>query len=310
MQRIAVTILGGSDRKPGAMPESGGALHPLATYKGVAIQLAGRPLVAWLVERLLATRGFGPVTIAGPARVYGPLGLEARVLDTDGSVATNLRAAIEAHQSPGPLAVLACDVLPSREELDELRRRYEEAAPCALWFPFVRVPADRSQLGAFAWKPAYTVVLADGDRVAILPGHIGIFDPAALRLPLFYRLLDAAYRTRNHSVAYRRALMLRTVLFSLLAQDVKRLARLRAPTRTLTVLRSGFALAREVRAKRIRLEELEELLGRIFLREQAGATAGRGIRTPILDMIRLAEDIDTEEEARAIHGEVRSLPTP
>ena len=314
MRSIAVTILGGSDRKPGTMPASGGALHPLATYKGVAIQLEGRPLVAWLVERLRATRGFGPVTIAGPARVYGPLGLEARVLDTDGSVATNLRAAVEAHaaEHSGPLAVLACDVLPSREELDELRRRYEEAVPCALWFPFVRVPPDPEQLGAFAWKPAYTVVLPDGARVPILPGHLGIFEPALLRLPLFYRLLDAAYRTRNHSVAYRRVVMLRMVLLSLLAQDVKRLARLRAPSRTLTVVRNGLALAREVRARRIRLEELEELLGRIFLREQAGTSAerGRGIRTPILDMIRLAEDVDTEEEARAIQGEVRPLTTP
>jgi len=303
MQPVPVTILCGSDRKPGTLPEGSSELHPLATYKGVAIRIEGRPLVAWLVERLLASKGFGPVTLAGPARVYGALGLDARVVDTDASVARNLRAAIEAH-SGGPLAVLSCDVLPSTAEFAELRARYEEALGNALWFPFVRVPKDLKELGAFAWKPEYSVVLGSGEEVRILPGHLGILDPQCVRLPLFYRLLDSAYRTRNHSVAYRRVVMLRTVLLSLLGQDLRRLARLRAPSRTLTVLRSGLKLAHELRAGRIRLAQLEQLIGRIFLHEQAG-----GVRYPIIDMISLAEDIDTEEEARSVHGEVRQ-PSP
>jgi len=290
MQSVPLTILGGSDRKPGVLPESGGALHPLATYKGVAIRVGGRPFIAWLVERLLASKGFGPITIAGPSRVYEPLGLPARVLDTDASVAANLRAAIEAHEE-GPLAVLSCDVLPSVAELAELRARYEEARPCALWFPLVRVPADPSELGAFAWKPEYTVVLESGESVPVLPGHLGILDPAQLRLPLLYRLLDAAYRTRNHSVSYRRGVMLRTVLLAP-----------RSPGRTWKILASGLKLARELRAGRLRRTELEQLIGRIFLNEH-----GSGIHYPILDMISLAEDIDTEEEARAIHGEIEPL---
>ncbi len=283
------------------MPESGSSLHPLATYKGVAVRLDGRPLVALLVERLLASRGFGPVTIAGPARVYAPLGLAARIVDTDASVARNLRAAIEAHGANEPLAVLACDVLPSTAELGELRSRYEEAAPCALWFPFVRVPRDRQALGPFAWKPDYVVVLDAGEVVRILPGHLGICAPSALRLPLLYRLFDSAYRTRNHSVGYRRAVMLRTVLASLILQDLKLLASLALPSRTFTIVRSGLRLAREVRAGRIRLAELEQLIGRIFLRQHRPLPApGLKVRFPILDMISLAEDIDTEEEARAL----------
>jgi hypothetical protein len=124
--------------------------------------------------------------------------------------------------------------------------------------------------------------------VPILPGHLGILDPSSLNLPLLYRLFDDAYRTRNQSVAYRRGVMLRTVLFSP-----------RPPRRTLRIVGSGLRLARELRAGRLRLVELEQLVGRIFLCEHAA-----GIRYPILDMIRLAEDIDTEEEARAIHGEI------
>jgi len=302
-----VTILGGSDRKASTLPESGGGLHPLATYKGVAIRVDGRPLIELLVERLRSVPGFGPIAIAGPARVHGPLALPVKIVDTDGSVATNLHAAFEAHVADGggPLAVLACDVLPTSAELSELRLRYEEASPCALWFPFVRVPSDPTRLGAFAWKPAYRVVLASGETVPILPGHLCILDPATLRLPLLYRLLDTAYRTRNHSVAYRRAVMLRTVLASLLLQDLKRLATLHAPTRTATILASGLHLARELRAGQLRLAELERLIGRIFLRQQlAGLPPERGIRYPIVDLISLAEDVDTEEEVRAIRGEV------
>lgn len=311
MDSVPVTILGGSDRKAGTMPAGGEALHPLATYKGAGIRIEGRPLIALLVERLRAARGFGPVTVAGPVRVYGPLGLDAHLLDTDAGVAENLRVAIEAHEASrtGPLAVMACDILPSTGELEALRVRYEEAAPTALWFPFVRVPADPDQLGAFAWKPVYRVVLPSGESVRILPGHLGIFEPSSLRLPLLYKLLGTAYRTRNHSVAYRRAAMLRRVLASLLLQDLQRAVRLHAPNRTLTIVRSGLRLARELRGGRLRLDELEQLIGRIFLREAAAHRPERGIRYPILDTVSLAEDIDTEEEARALHGEVRSVRT-
>jgi hypothetical protein len=155
------------------------------------------------------------------------------------------------------------------------------------------------------------MVLASGEAVRILPGHLAVFDPAALRLPLLYRLLDAAYRTRNRSVRYRRAVMLRTVLVSLLAQDVKLLATLHAPSRTVTIVRSGLRLAHELRSGRIRLAELELLIGRIFLRaRRAGLAPERGVSYPIVDMISLAEDVDTEEEAREIHAEVRPLVTP
>lgn len=305
MRPIPAVILGGSDRRPAALPASGRALHPLASYKGVDIQVGGRPLIAILIERLSQAGGFSPLVIAGPARVYAPLGLPARIADCDRSVGDNLRAGLRslATEYSGPLAVMACDVLPSAAELSELRARHEAEAPCALWLPFVRVPSDRSRLGAFAWKPIYRVALPDGAEAQILPGHFGVLDPAALRLPLLFRLFDAAYRTRNRSIAYRRSVMLRMVLFSLLFQDLKRLATLRAPTLTATILRSGLRLASELRARRLSLAELERLIGRIFLRREfVRLPSERGIRLPILDTLSLAEDADTEEEARAIQG--------
>lgn len=307
MESIPVTILGGSDRKPGVLPPSGVGLHPLSSVKGVSIRIEGRPLVAHLVERVTAAEGFGPISIAGPAEVYEPLGLDARIVDTDGSVAANLRAGIEASErtSDGFLAILACDVLPSAEELSSLRTRFEEARSCSLWFPFVRLPEDPSELGAFAWKPVYRLVPSGGsEAVRILPGHLGIFDPDMLRLPLLYKLLDGAYRTRNRSIATRRAVILRMVLLSLLAQDLKLLASLRLPSRTLTVLSSGLRLAGRLRVGSIEQAELEKLIGRIFLRTQV--SAGREIRYPIVDVISLAEDIDTEEEATQLVREIEA----
>jgi hypothetical protein len=298
MQSIPVTILGGSDRKPGALPPSGEGLHSLATYKGVAIRVRGRPLIEILVERLTAAEGFGPVCIAGPARVYEPLGLDARILDTDGSVGVNLRLAIESGErsADGMLGILACDVLPTVRELEMLRARFEDARPCALWCPFVPLSEDPERLGAFAWKPSYRIVPhGASEAVKILPGHLGIFDPGTLRLPLLYRLLDANYRARNRSVATRRATLLRAVFGSLVKRDLKLLLRLRAPLRTAIVVSCGLRLARLVRSGNLEQAELERLIGRVFLRSRVPHE--RGMRFPILDVLSLAKDIDTEEEA-------------
>lgn len=298
---IPVTILGGSDRRPGHLPE--GDLHALATYKGIGIRVSGRPIAAHLVERLRAAAGFGPIAIAGPARAYGALGLGADLIDTDGSVADNLRAAIEHHGlRPEPLAVLACDVLPSVAELRQLRADYDRDAPVALWFPFVRVPEDPDRLGVFAWKPKYHIAPAPGaPPERILPGHLAVFHPSSLRLPLLYRLLSLAYSTRNRSVAHRKRAMLRSVLAGLLGADLRRMVRLRPPTLTATVISSGLRLARLLRQKNMERGELERLIGRIFVRREAPV---RGIRHPFCDIVSLAEDVDTEEEARAIGGSV------
>jgi hypothetical protein len=298
---VPVTILGGSDGRPGQLPAESG-LHPLAMYKGLGIRVGGRPLVAHLVERLRAA-GFGPLAIAGPARAYGALELDAELIDTDGSVADNLRAAVLHHGArPEPLGVLACDVLPSVAELRELRALYEREAPVALWLPFVRVPSDASALGAFAWKPKYHIAPAPGaPPERILPGHLALLHPSALRLPLLYRLLSAAYATRNRSVDVRRRAMLRETLLALLGADLRDVARLRAPTLTATVLASGLRLARLLRRRSLERGELERLIGRIFERRDA---AVRGIRFPFCEIVSLAEDIDTEEEARAIGGAI------
>ena len=296
LEAIPTTILGGSDGKAGALPRAAQGLHSLAVYKGAAIQLGGRPLVAHLVAHLTESGGFGPVSIAGPARVYEPLGLDCGIVDTDGTVAENLRAAIESspRSGDGHLAILSCDVLPSAEELRTLRAHFGDAGPRALWFPFVPLSGPTESLGAFGWKPVYRLVPRGGDTaVPILPGHLCIFDPDALDLALLYRLLACAYRTRNRSITARRAALVRMGLLTLLGEDLARLVRLRPPSRTATVVSSGIRLARRLARGELEQRELERLIGRIFLHDPRGP----GIRYPLIDVLSLAQDIDTEEEA-------------
>ena len=305
-QPVPITILGGSDLRAAELPA--GAGHALAAYKGAELRAAGQPLVAHLVERINATGGFGPVSVAGPARAYASLGLDAQIIDTDGSVATNVRAAIEHHLASGatgPMGLMACDVLLEVEELRSLRSTLEIDSGCAFWFPFVRIPEDESRLGAFAWKPRYHLRQGpQGETVRILPGHLAVFQPRALRLALVYRLLDAGYRTRNRPLAARRRAMLRAVLAGLILQDLQAPFLRRMPTLTVSVLSSGLRIARDLRRGELGLGELESLVGRMLMRRHGPRHTGeRPIRFPIVDVLSLAEDVDTEEEAREIGGE-------
>lgn len=314
MEPIPITILGGSDRKRSRLPEAGRRLHPLAAYKGAALYMDGLPLALVLAKRLIASGGFLPVTIAGPARIYKPLIDELwredaplRVIDTDSTVAHNLRRAVLDHEArhDSPLAVLACDVLPSVEELRELRSEFERVRPVALWLPLIASPSDPKELGAFAWKPKYRVLpVMRGDKaIPILPGHLAILKPARLRLGLALSLMDAAYRTRNRPVASRRWAMLWRVSGSLLWADLLQLLRLRPPTRTLSVVLGGLRISNALRAKELDARDLERMLTDAFVR-QLWRKLERPVQLPVLDYLSLAEDIDTEEEARALSTEL------
>jgi hypothetical protein len=296
---IPLAILAGSDLRPGSLPPGSPELHPLAAYKALAIRVAGRPILELLVERLRASAAFDPIAVAGPARVYAGLVRGIRFVDTDADVATNLRAAVDDFlrlRAEGPLAIMACDVLPSARELRALAADFHARAPCAAWFPLVRAPRE---IGAFGWKPRYGIAPERGaEPERVLPGHLVIADPRALRLPLLYRLLGIAYRTRNRPVETRRRAMLRAVLLELVKQDLRNLLRLRVPDLTWKVVTSGLAVARQVRAGSIVRAELEHHITRILVRAaHRRRHPERGVRLPVVDALGIAEDVDTEEEA-------------
>lgn len=304
-----LTILGGSDLAPSRLP-AGAEQHPLAAYKGAALRVGERPLIELAIERFRTCGAFDPILVAGPKRIYAGLDLDAELVDTDSDVATNLRAAIEATRSAGTIAITTCDILPDPAELAACLADLEASRPCDVWFPLVRRPRDPEAIGAFGWKPSYGILPRPGAEPEVaLPGHLAVFDPAALRLELLYRLIQVAYRTRNRSVETRRGAMLRALFGELLYQDLLHLFSLRLPDLTWTVLRAGLSLYSEVRSRRIERGELERKIGRIVLRARHRRRhPERGVRLPILDALSLAEDIDTEEEAHEVGARMTSQP--
>jgi hypothetical protein len=308
---VPVVVLAGSDRQAPVLPPAARGEHPLGGYKGIDVRIGDRPLAALVVERVARVRGLGPVYLVGPARAFEDLaGAGARLIDSDGTLGDNIRAAVRgvaAGQGAGSIAFITCDVLPEVAGLEALVADYRRGAPYDLWFPLVRAPEDSRKLGVSAWKPSYRIALRHGERATpVLPGHFAIADPAALRLDFLYRLFDLGYRTRNRPIEARRRVMVRGVLAGLLVQDLLHLGRLRAPTLTWSVLVTGIAAARGLRAGTISQAELEEALRRIFVTSRHRRRhPGRRVALPVVDALPLALDIDTEEEARALGGALR-----
>lgn len=284
----------------------------MSGYKGIDIVLDGRPLVSHVIERFCAEGSYGPAYIAGPERLYGGVpGCEV-VVDTDGSFAENVYAAIDAVRSrhpEGPLAITTSDILPDPAELRTTTGIYRENPECSLFYPICRLPEDVGALGAFGWKPKYCVrVEGEADPVPFLPGHLVIFDPEAIRLRFLYDVVQIAYRTRNRSIGSRRGRFVRVVLGGLLYHDLLHVLRLRVPSLTYTILRNGLAVARGLR-RGMPIRDLERACERVLIKwRYRRRQPERGVRLPLVDAITLAEDIDTEEEAKAIGAGIRRGP--
>ena len=307
--RIPLVILAGSDPRPAELPERARDKHALAGFKSLAVRIGDKTLLENAVEHLGASGWFEPILVAGPRRVYAGHCAGARIVDTDGSLGDNVRAAVEdlALTHPGAaVGFTVCDILPDPRLLDRLMQDYHRNAPCDLWFPMVRAPEQREELGASAWKPAYGVIPAEGQPpVRILPGHLIVGVPSALRLKFLYRLLDLGYRTRNRSIESRRGVMIRGVLADMLIQDLLHLLRLRAPSLTWSVLRASIPAADLLRRGSITRGQLEDTLRKIFVRSRHRRRhPERRVVLPIVDALFLARDIDTEEEASELGGRV------
>lgn len=302
-QRVPLVILGGSDRRPGRLPESGSDKHPLACYKGAFLRYRGEPLAAVLVQRAAATGIFDPVVIAGPRRIYDGIASDAEILDTDGTFGENIQASLEAVRArqPGrPVAFLACDVLPGAETLRDLMQRHARDWPCDFWFPLVRVPHEPDSLGSSRWKPTYRLVEQPGqDPTGILPGHLIVVDPEALKLRFMYRLFQQTYRLRNMPIVPRRRALLLTLLAVILREDLESLLALRVPDVIWSVLASALPASGKLRRGELSVRGLEVTLRHLFVRyEHRRRYPDRRVMIPLIDELAMAVDIDTEEEAR------------
>jgi len=305
-----LVILGGRDRRGSVLPEAGHDKHALTGFKAVAAKIGERTLIEILIERLRRAKAFDPIYVAGPLAVYGDLGLGASIIDTDGGFGDNLRASIDAvtaESMPPYVGFTTADILPTAADLHTALEDLAAHLPLDFWMPQCRVPDDPELLGTSAWKPTYAVRPELGDEpVTTLPGHLVVVDPSAPRLEIASRILDHAYRTRNRPIGERRSVMLRRVFSTLLAEDLRRLVRFRPPLVTWEATVNGLAIATELKSHDAGQRELEDRLRKLFVRRahRKRYPERRG-RIPILDVLSLARDIDTEEEAAELTGSFR-----
>jgi hypothetical protein len=134
--------------------------------------------------------------------------------------------------------------------------------------------------------------------VDILPGHLAIVDPKALRLRFVYRVFQLGYRTRNRSINYRSVIMAQGVLLGLLRQDLLHVLALRKPNLTWTVLGTAIPAAQQLREGSMTRQRLEDVLRIVLVRyRHRRKYPERRVLLPIVEGLSLALDIDTEEEA-------------
>lgn len=313
-RRIPLVILGGRDRRGPELPEGVEGRHPLHGYKGVLLRIGGEPLVQVLIERMRAVEVFHPIYIAGPRHVYEDfLDQDVRLIETDGSFGANLRASLEGTkvdgEYPWQLAYVTCDILPDPEELERAVADLRDHAPVDFWMPQIRVPEGERSLGQSDWKPRYSLSHAgSGEPVPVLPGHLLVAAPDVLRLEFTLRFLDALYETRNRSLAHRRAALTRTLLGSLLKEDLRHLMRLKVPRNLFDVVFWSLYAAAKLATGKSSTREMERYIRRVFVFwDHRRKHPERRGRVPILDALSLAKDIDTLEEAREVAGDSATL---
>ncbi len=307
---IPLVVLGGRDHATTTLPEGGRDKHVLRGYKAVRLQIGGRPLIEVLIGRFRDTGTFGPFYIAGPLTVYERLaGGDVHVVDTDASFGDNIRHSIEAVMAAHPASQVAyttCDILPDPEELRRVLGDLHRHQPCDFWMPQIRAPADLGRLGESAWKPKYGIRPEGEDTpVPTLPGHLIVADPRAMRLSMAFRIFDLAYSTRNRPVRYRRSWITRRALGALIAEDFRRLLRLRPPNVTAEMVYHGLSVAKLLVSGNAGQRKLEHHLHRMWVRRSHRKRhPDRRGWAPVLDILSLARDIDTEEEARELVDEL------
>ncbi len=156
------------------------------------------------------------------------------------------------------------------------------------------------------YKPTYQVVPEKGGgAVRVLPCHLAVLDVEALRMDFIYRFVGLIYRTRNRPIAYRRRVMLPGIILELLYQDLRHFLGLRLPNLTWTVLHSGLSAVRGLKSGTITRAQLEDAFRRVFVTARHRSRyPERRVVMPVMEGLSLALDIDTEEEAAAMGGEL------
>lgn len=269
----------------------------LVGVKGALPLPSGRPLVAEVAHRYVASGRFQRPILIGPRDAYAALTKEYEVIHVTGSLARSLTCAAAVMRDRfglhGPIAISTCDILPRAEEIASLLQRYyDPVSDCAFWGQLVE--EDPARLGSSAWKPGYEFLDEQGRTRHLYPGHLVIARPHTLRLEVAAQLLHLAYGYRNQPLPKRVIGMTVRSLGMLLGQDLHRLLRLRLPKLTCAIPFHCLRAYRAYRQRILTVAGFERAFTATFV-DDAYQT-DRATVFAVTDIVSFARDLDTRAE--------------
>ena len=299
---LPIIILAGGNDRVETIPDGFTADDLLRGFKGAVKLPSGRCIAGELVERIRESARFEKPILVGPRRIYHDL-VDCEIWDTTGDLlatVTGLTRILTERYPHRPVAVSACDILPTaadfRELLDE---SYRPHADSGLWWQMIA--ADPDEMGVSGWKPSYPMRPSpDGPLLNLYPGHLLIFRPDAVRLDWFNRFLMLAYRFRNRSLYERIIRITLRVMGLWLADDLRRIASFQWPGRIVGAPYGIFRMYYRYCVKRVTVPDLAAELTRQIM--VPGRTRGfdHPVAMAVTRLRSFAKDIDTRTELEEI----------
>lgn len=301
---LPIIILAGGNDQLETVPEGLTGRDMLRGFKGAAPLPSGRCIAGELIQRVCESERFTEPVLVGPQRVYRGL-VDCEIADTRGDLLatiTGLTGLLTRRYPERPVAVSACDILPTAEDLRTLLdQSYAPHAASGLWWQMVA--AEPEEMGVSSWKPSYRLRLSpDEPLLNLYPGHLLILRPCAVRLDWFNRFLMLAYRYRNRSV-YERVVRITLRAMGLwLADDFRRAASFQWPGRAVAAPWGIFRTYRKYCLQRLTVPELADELGRQVMTPDRLPGVEHPVAMAVTRIRSFAKDIDTQQELAEIAG--------
>lgn len=301
---LPVLVMAGGNDQVETIPEGVAPEDVLKGFKGAVRLPSGRCIAGELVQRMRDSRRFEDPVLVGPRRVYGDL-VDCEISDTTGDLLANIQrfATLLTERYPDrPVAVSACDILPTAEEFRALLDEgYGPSAGSGLWWQMIAAEAE--EMGVSSWKPSYRMRPARREPLLNLyPGHLLVLRANAVRLDWFNMFLMMAYRYRNRSIYER---MIRIILRAVglwLEEDWRLLRNFRCPARTLAAPYGILKTYLRYSARRLSVPDLAaELSRQIMVRDDAG-NMPHPVAMTVTRIRSFAKDIDTRRELEEVAG--------
>ena len=301
---LPIIILAGGNDQLETIPDGLAAGDMLRGFKGAVRLPSGRCIADELIQRVRESGRFEAPVLVGPQRVYGDL-VDCEIQDTSGDLLSTITAftgLMTGRYAGRPVAVSACDILPTAADFRELLDgSYLPYADSGLWWQLIA--SEPAEMGASNWKPSYALRPSTGEPpLNLYPGHLLILRSEAVRLDWFNRFLMLAYRYRNRSVYERTVRITLRVMGLWLADDLRSLGSLRPPGRIVAAPYGIFRTYFRYRRTWLTVPELAAELARQVMVPGATPSGAHAVAMVVTRIRSFAKDIDTRRELEEIEG--------